>query len=55
MNKEEIACASCEAEFYIESDQPVYFCAHCGSELLSDDDLDDMITVDDEDYLGEDY
>jgi DNA-directed RNA polymerase subunit RPC12/RpoP len=55
MNKEEIACASCEAEFYIESDQPVYFCAHCGSELLLDEDLDNMIMEEDKDFLGEDY
>jgi predicted RNA-binding Zn-ribbon protein involved in translation (DUF1610 family) len=51
MNKEEIICPSCEAEFYIESDNEIYFCAHCGSDLLRDEELDDI----GEDYLGEDY
>lgn len=41
MNKQEIICASCEAEFYIESDSEVYFCPHCGSDIdQMDDDWD---------------
>jgi Zn finger protein HypA/HybF involved in hydrogenase expression len=54
MNKEEISCVSCEAEFYIESDQIAYFCPHCGSDLFLDEDLDDLQAMDEEE-LDEDY
>jgi ribosomal protein L37AE/L43A len=40
MNKEEIVCPSCEAESYIESDNEIYFCPHCGSDIADDDDYD---------------
>jgi hypothetical protein len=40
MTKEEIICPSCEAEFYIESDNQVLFCTHCGVALDESDDED---------------
>ena len=42
MNKEEIICPSCEAEFYIESDNEVLFCAHCGTALDESTESDDF-------------
>jgi transcription initiation factor TFIIIB Brf1 subunit/transcription initiation factor TFIIB len=42
MTKEEIICPSCEAEFYIESDNEVLFCAHCGTALDESTESDDF-------------
>lgn len=41
MTKEEIICPSCEAEFYIESDNEVLFCTHCGTALDESTEADD--------------
>ncbi len=49
MTKEEIICPSCEAEFYIESDNEVLFCAHCGTALDESTESDDFWDVLDQD------
>lgn len=51
--KEEIICPSCEAEFYIESDNEVLFCAHCGTALDESDEADDFWESFDEDLDDE--
>lgn len=37
MQKEEVICPVCEAEFYIEHDDVVRYCACCGEELEIDE------------------
>ena len=51
MNKEDISCKNCEAEFYIETFTEILFCPHCGHELdlIDEDDLmfaDDILELD---------
>lgn len=43
MNRQDVYCDSCEAEFVIESTSllPVSFCPNCGSEVEPDADEDD--------------
>lgn len=43
--KEEIICPHCEAEFYVETDDDVFFCVSCGEDL---DDSDDPLYDEDE-------
>jgi len=37
LNKEEITCPNCEAEFYVECDEDIIFCVVCGQEIGEDD------------------
>jgi|DEB0MinimDraft_6_1074348.scaffolds.fasta_scaffold887885_1 predicted RNA-binding Zn-ribbon protein involved in translation (DUF1610 family) len=37
MNKEEIFCQNCEAEFYVESEYDIIYCIQCGEEIGYDD------------------
>lgn len=51
MNKEDISCSNCEAEFYIETCTEILFCPHCGHELdfINEDELifdDDILEFD---------
>jgi hypothetical protein len=46
--KEEIICPSCEAEFYIESDNEVLFCAHCGTSLDESEEDDFWVHYEDD-------
>lgn len=36
MNRQELTCSACEAEFYIETSEPVEFCPACGEPLIED-------------------
>ena len=47
MEKQEITCANCEAEFYIEHDQSkVEYCPFCGDQIIDDsEDLDYDVDV----------
>jgi len=40
MNKEDILCPHCEAEFYIESEESAIYCICCGDEIGDDEDED---------------
>jgi len=43
MNKEDITCPHCEAEFYVECEENITFCVVCGEEIGYDEEeyLDD--------------
>lgn len=49
MNKENITCPNCEAEYYVESFDPIKYCVSCGESL---DDVE--IYREDEDDWDED-
>ncbi len=38
MNKEEITCEHCEAEFYVECPEEICYCVCCGEQII---DLED--------------
>lgn len=37
MNRLEVSCPNCEAEFYIETSEPIEFCACCGDRIEVDE------------------
>lgn len=41
MNKEEINCPNCEAEYYIEHDQDsLHYCPFCGDDVVKEEELE---------------
>jgi len=48
LNKEDIICSNCEAEFYVESEEDIIFCIACGEEIGEDEDSDGDYWYDDD-------